>query len=203
MALWNGTTYSNTHLPYTTTVPPTPVASSELIFPPPLYSACPSADACLDCYKLPSDFIMGVAGSAWQIEGALQSEGRGPSALDGIGLGPYQPGTNDSYITDLNYYLYKVQVRGELGGMRNANILYRSTLLDWQLSVSSTTAFQSHGRESCHLALRARQSISRESIIMMVRFLHWFEPSLGLTFARLDQHLYCLWHYSNRDPRPL
>jgi hypothetical protein len=86
--LWATLSYNST-LPFTTTASPTPVASSELVFPPALYTACPSAaDGCLDCYKLPSDFIWGVAGSAFQIEGGLYSEGRGPGSLDTAGSLP-------------------------------------------------------------------------------------------------------------------
>lgn len=48
-AMWASLTY-NTTLPFTTTVSPTPVASSELVFPPALYTACPdAADSCIDC----------------------------------------------------------------------------------------------------------------------------------------------------------
>lgn len=111
--LWSSIKYSNTVLPISTTVSPTPVATSELVFPPPLYTACPdSALNCLNGYCLPEDFLWGVASSAWQIEGALQSEGRGPSQLDLIGALP-QPetgGANDSVVTDLQYYLYKQDI---------------------------------------------------------------------------------------------
>ena len=97
-------------MPFTTTVTPTSVASSELIYPPALYTACPQqADACIDCYKLPKDFIWGVAGSAWQIEGGLTEDGRGPSQLDTIGA----LGTADAAnaeVTDMNYYLYKQDI---------------------------------------------------------------------------------------------
>lgn len=75
--LWTPLSYNAT-VPFTTTVTPTPVASSELIYPPALYTPCPEqADACIDCYKLPADFIWGVAGSAWQIEGGQTEAGRG------------------------------------------------------------------------------------------------------------------------------
>lgn len=75
--LWTLLSY-NVTVPFTTTATPTPIASSELVYPPPLYTACPKqADACLDCYKLPKDFQWGVAGSAWQIEGGQTEDGRG------------------------------------------------------------------------------------------------------------------------------
>lgn len=106
-ALWSAYTYNHT-VPFTTTVSPTPVASSELVYPPALYTPCPGSDACLDCYKFDKDFVWGVAGSAWQIEGALKKEGRGPSALDTIGNGSSP--SNDSVLADMNYYLYKQDI---------------------------------------------------------------------------------------------
>ena len=108
--LWSPLSY-NTTVPFTTTMSPTPVASSELVYPPALYTACPQyADACLDCYKLPKDFIWGVAGSAFQIEGGLTEAGRGPSDIDVFGA---LPNTNDeanAVVADMNYYLYKVRI---------------------------------------------------------------------------------------------
>ena len=99
-------------LPITTTVSPTPVATSELVFPPALYQPCPDSYNCLNGYCLPEDFVWEVASSAWQIEGALQSEGRGPSQSDLIGALPQPPtgGANDSVVTDLQYYLYKQDI---------------------------------------------------------------------------------------------
>ena len=76
-ALWANISYS-TAPPFTTTVEPTPVASGELVYPPTLYNSPSSPNDT----KLPADFIWGVAGSSWQIEGGLQLEGRGPSILD-------------------------------------------------------------------------------------------------------------------------
>lgn len=108
--LWAPLSY-NTTVPFTTTVSPTPVASSELVFPPALYSACPqSADACIDCYKLPSDFIWGVAGSAFQIEGGLTSDGRGPSGLDVLGALPNLADLANAEVADMNYWLYKQDI---------------------------------------------------------------------------------------------
>jgi hypothetical protein len=49
---------------YSTTVSPTPVPTSELVLPP----SDPFVPQ--DCYTFPEDFVMGVAGSAIQIEGA-------------------------------------------------------------------------------------------------------------------------------------
>jgi beta-glucosidase/6-phospho-beta-glucosidase/beta-galactosidase len=111
-SLWAGYTFNRTVLPFTTTVSPTPIPTSELVYPPALYSACPDADACLDCFKFDKSFIWGVAGSAWQIEGALQQEGRGPGNLDGLGnQGPGgDPEGHDGVDGDMNYYLYKQDI---------------------------------------------------------------------------------------------
>ena len=89
-ALWSTYSFNNT-VPFTTTRTPTPVASSELVFPPALYTPCPSTyESCLGGYCLSKDFVWGIASSAWQVEGGTQIEGRGPSQLDIIGnlLGP-------------------------------------------------------------------------------------------------------------------
>nr|POF02594.1 beta-glucosidase 34 [Quercus suber] len=108
--LWTPITYNST-LPFATTVSPTPVASSELIFPPPLYTACShSTDSCVHCYKFPRDFIWGVAGSAFQIEGALTGDGRGPSGLDAFGALPNNEDFANAEVTDMNYYLYKQDI---------------------------------------------------------------------------------------------
>jgi beta-glucosidase/6-phospho-beta-glucosidase/beta-galactosidase len=54
--------------------------------------------------------MWGVAGSAFQIEGGLQLEGRGPSALDALGAIPDSAGLNDSNTADMNYFLYKQDI---------------------------------------------------------------------------------------------
>jgi len=108
--LWAPLRY-NTTVPFTTTASPTPVASSELVYPPALYTPCPqNADACLDCYKLPSDFIWGVAGSAFQIEGGLTEDGRGPSELDVFGSLPNDEDEANAEVADMAYYLYKQDI---------------------------------------------------------------------------------------------
>lgn len=67
----------------TTTVSPTPVPSSELIPPPPLYySPFPTGQEVFqgkknESWSFPKDFWWGVAGAAQQIEGAVKAEGRG------------------------------------------------------------------------------------------------------------------------------
>jgi beta-glucosidase/6-phospho-beta-glucosidase/beta-galactosidase len=104
-SMWAPYSYSNT-VPFTTTASPTPVASSELVFPPPLYNAPAIAAG----RKFPSDFMWGMAGSAWQIEGGLHHEGRGPGGLDMIGALGVAGTSSDSVVADMNYYLYKQDI---------------------------------------------------------------------------------------------
>lgn len=106
--LWANITYNQT-IPFTTTASPTPVASSELVFPPELYYTA-EAKALPDCYKLPKDFLWGVAGSAFQIEGGLKYDGRGPAQLDVIGALPNTGDQANAEITNMNYFLYKQDI---------------------------------------------------------------------------------------------
>ena len=113
VAMWAGLNYSYVHSPaFTTTCAPTPVVKSELIYPPPL----PVKPVVENCLPLPDNFVWGVTGSAWQIEGALMQEGRGPSVLDYIGaigsllIGESPGPQNDSNVANLNYYLYKQDI---------------------------------------------------------------------------------------------
>lgn len=126
--LWSNTTYSLPP-PFTTTVSPTPVASSELVFPPAL-PARPMNDA--PALTLPSDFIWGVASSAWQVEGGLQIEGRGPGRLDLVGLGAtvgegFTNAANDSNIADMNYFMYKQ----DIARLAALGIPYYSFSISW------------------------------------------------------------------------
>ncbi|KAF3909291.1 Lactase [Dactylellina cionopaga] len=97
---WASPTNFTTTGIYSTTVSPTPLPSSELIFPPKDYFG-PT-----DCYNFPSDFIFGVAGSAAQIEGAIAMEGKGPNLMDVLA----RPGQANNYITNENYFLYKQDI---------------------------------------------------------------------------------------------
>ncbi|KAH8203489.1 hypothetical protein TruAng_002360 [Truncatella angustata] len=107
-ALWMDFTYTH-DLPFTTTVSPTPVASSELVYPPQFPARPQHEDKSL---KFPCNFIWGAAASAWQIEGGLQFEGRGPGAIDQIGaIGTgLAASLNDSNIANMNYFLYKQDI---------------------------------------------------------------------------------------------
>jgi hypothetical protein len=113
--LWASVSYNHS-VPLTTTVSPTPVVTSELVFPPALYSVCPdSADACIDWYRLPEDFICGVSSSAFQIEGGLTEDGRGSAAMDVIGAISYvgrEPGEVDAEVATMSMscYLYKQDI---------------------------------------------------------------------------------------------
>ncbi|KAJ1323191.1 beta-glucosidase [Microdochium nivale] len=107
-ALWASANFTwPSTMPFSTTVSPTPVASAELIYPPPL----PVVDQLPADFKLPADFIWGVSSSAWQVEGALQAEGRGPAAMtDKLGSLPNLDGTDDGVTNTMNYYLYKQDI---------------------------------------------------------------------------------------------
>jgi hypothetical protein len=77
-SLWDHATLSNFTYRglYSATVSPTPVPTSELVLPPPDYLKFD------DCYYFPEGFILGVAGSAAQIEGAIADEGRSPALME-------------------------------------------------------------------------------------------------------------------------
>lgn len=98
----------------TTTVSPTPIPSSSLIPPPFLYyPSFPPGRQVPNIVKneswaFPKDFFLGVAGAAYQIEGAARAEGRGPSIWDTSRRIPnfiINNVTGD--VTDNHYYLYK------------------------------------------------------------------------------------------------
>ncbi|KAK4495953.1 hypothetical protein PRZ48_013221 [Zasmidium cellare] len=101
----------------TTTVSPTPIPSTELIPPPPLYYApFPTGQQVFkmpknESWSFPKDFLWGVAGAAQQIEGAVKAEGRGPSIWDKLPRVPnYVVNNYTSDIADNNYYLYKQDI---------------------------------------------------------------------------------------------
>lgn len=98
----------------TTTVEATPVPSSSLIPPPflasyswPLGRQVPEITANAS-WKFPKDFQLGVAGAAFQVEGAVKDEGRGPSVWDKLVRVPGYTAANETAdISDNHYYLYK------------------------------------------------------------------------------------------------
>ncbi|KAE8144486.1 glycoside hydrolase superfamily [Aspergillus avenaceus] len=123
VALWENYSFASTP-PFTTTVSATPVATSELVLPPALYNSVPDTGL-----KLPSDFIWGISSSSWQIEGALQLEGRGPSVLDSIGnqLSTEAPDRSDANVANMHYFLYEQ----DIARLAAAGIPYYSFSLSW------------------------------------------------------------------------
>lgn len=113
-ALWDQAAPQNwTTGVYSTTASPTPVPTSSLILPPPRYFQ-PSDN----CYTFHEDFILGVAGAAAQIEGAVAHEGRSPAFPDIVpAIIPVQQsivteslpyyGVAYDYVANEGYYLYK------------------------------------------------------------------------------------------------
>ncbi|KDQ55531.1 glycoside hydrolase family 1 protein [Jaapia argillacea MUCL 33604] len=100
----------------TVTAPPfttTPVPTASVILPsppPPLYPTwyAPEPSAIFPNYKLPKGFKFGVATAAYQVEGAVKNEGKGPSVWDWASRQPDAIVDNSTAdITDLHYFLYK------------------------------------------------------------------------------------------------
>jgi beta-glucosidase/6-phospho-beta-glucosidase/beta-galactosidase len=119
-ALWTAIPWQNfTRGIYSTTVEPTPVPSAELVLPPPDYFGP------RDCYYFPSGFMLGVAGSAIQIEGAVADEGRTPALVDVLSL--LSPGASPNYITNENYYLYKQDIER----LASMGVKYYSFSIPW------------------------------------------------------------------------
>ncbi|KAL6157796.1 hypothetical protein ACJQWK_07336 [Exserohilum turcicum] len=102
-ALWNTVPWVNfTRGIYSTTVAPTPIPTSELLLPPP-EPLLPQ-----QCYDFPADFMLGVAASAVQIEGAIADEGRTPAHNDVGSI--VRPGPANNWQAIENYYLYKQDI---------------------------------------------------------------------------------------------
>ena len=101
----------------TTTVAATPVPTSQLVPPPPLYySSFPMGAQNPMVYKnsswkFPKNFWWGVASAAYQVEGAAKAEGRGPSIWDKLTRIPGNTVANQTGdIADNQYYLYKQDI---------------------------------------------------------------------------------------------
>ena len=62
-----------------------------------------------ESWSFPKDFWWGVAGAAYQIEGAAKDEGRGPSIWDALShrVTDFISDGNTADISDNNYYMYK------------------------------------------------------------------------------------------------
>ncbi|KAJ9626236.1 hypothetical protein H2203_003868 [Taxawa tesnikishii (nom. ined.)] len=114
-------------LPFNTTVSPTPEPSP--VPPPSLSFSSQITTGNLSSYKLPSDFVWGVASAAYQVEGAAMAEGRGPSIWDLLSHrvpGYVADGTTGD-ITDLHYYLYPQDIER----LKAFNIPYFSLSISW------------------------------------------------------------------------
>ena len=99
-----------------TTVEATPIPSSELMPPPPIAYAPFFASQVQNpamqvnqSWSFPSDFWWGVASAAYQVEGAVKAEGRGPSIWDVLlhRVVGYSAANQTGDIADNEYYLYK------------------------------------------------------------------------------------------------
>ncbi|KAI5123222.1 hypothetical protein M0805_001311 [Coniferiporia weirii] len=95
--------------PFTTTVvPKLPITLPSA--PPSLYPTwyAPGPKDIFPDLKFPKDFLFGVATAAFQVEGAVKDEGKGPTAWDYAGRIPgYIVDGSNGDVVDLQYYLYK------------------------------------------------------------------------------------------------
>lgn len=105
-ALWANYSYTN-EPPFTTTAAATAIPSSELVFPPQL-PARPLNDN--EGLKFPENFIWGVSASAWQVEGGLQFQGRGPALFDVAGTQQDTLNRSDANTAVMHYFLYKQDI---------------------------------------------------------------------------------------------
>lgn len=80
----------------------TPIPTSELVLPP------PEPFESQDCYSFPSDFMLGVSGSAVQIEGAVADEGQTPVSTDVMYM--LNSRNESGLVATENYYLYKQDI---------------------------------------------------------------------------------------------
>lgn len=111
-----------------TTVQPTPIPSSSLVPPPQLYyPSFPTGQqvplqAKNESWKFPKDFWYGVAGAAYQIEGAAKAEGRAPSIWDVLShrAQGYVVTNETGDIADNNYYQYKEGMSRNNHGAENS-----------------------------------------------------------------------------------
>lgn len=69
--------------------------------------------------------MLGVAGSAVQIEGAIADEGRTPAYTDVFGS--LSPGASPDYVTNENYYLYKQDIER----LASMGVKYYSFSIPW------------------------------------------------------------------------
>ncbi|KAI9705215.1 MAG: hypothetical protein M1820_005362 [Bogoriella megaspora] len=118
-----------------TTVAATPVPASSLIPPPPLYYApFPTgqqnpATPKNASWSFPKNFWWGVASAAFQVEGAVKDEGRGPSVWDVFThrVTNFIVGNDTGDIADNHYYLYKQ----DIARIAALGVPYYSFSLSW------------------------------------------------------------------------
>lgn len=181
VALWDNYTYS-TEPPFTTTVSPTPVASSELVFPPALYNA-PVIEQ--NSSQFPPDFIWGLAGSAWQIEGGLQLEGRGPGQLDIIGTTDNPTTGNDSNTADMNYFLYKQ----DIARLAAIGVPYYSFSISWSRAVPFGVANSPVNTQALEHYEDVISTCLEYGVTPIVTLMHIDNPtSISLEDATLREH---------------
>lgn len=93
-------------------------AATELIPPPPIhYPSFPSGaqqpmEARNESWSFPKDFWWGVASAAYQVEGAVKDEGRGPSIWDVTThrVPNFVKGNVTGDVTANEYYMYKTDI---------------------------------------------------------------------------------------------
>lgn len=114
--------------PITALVEPVPEPAT---YPRPgnFHPLVPTYDTSLNTAKLPDNFIWGTAGAAYQIEGAVKDEGRGPSIWDLIAhrnVGAVHDNSTGDVVGS-HYWLYKQ----DFARMANMGIPYFSTSFSW------------------------------------------------------------------------
>ncbi|KAK3705464.1 hypothetical protein LTR37_013281 [Vermiconidia calcicola] len=113
--MWNMLVGPVTKAYYTTTISATPVPSSSLVPPPPIhYPRFPNGqqvpmESKNESWSFPRDFWWGVAGAAYQVEGAAKADGRGPSVWDVLAhrVTGFVTDSSTADVTNNNYYMYK------------------------------------------------------------------------------------------------
>lgn len=126
--LWNQVGPVATHSKVTATVEPTPEAT--LLGPGefhPLVASTFSSD--LTGAKLPPNFAWGLSASAYQLEGAVKDEGRGPSIWDLLSHRvPNQVADNSTGdVLGMHYYLYKQ----DFARLKTMGTPYYSPSISW------------------------------------------------------------------------
>lgn len=114
--------------PFNTTVSPTPEPTA-FPHPGPLHPLVPTYDNNLTGQSLPEGFIWGVASSAYQIEGATKSEGKGPSIWDLLAhrVPNWVADNTTADVGALHYFLYKQ----DIARMTALGIKYFSPSISW------------------------------------------------------------------------